>query len=70
MSDAGGKRYLPAADVLRVFSVGLVAWFHIWQQSWLDPGFFLWGVLVAARRPGRGGYVAGDLGRLRRGVLL
>ena len=38
MSVPAGKR-LAAADVLRVASIFIVGWFHIWQQSWLDPGF-------------------------------
>ena len=29
--------YADAGDFLRVASVGLVGWFHIWQQSWLNP---------------------------------
>ena len=33
------ERRLAAADALRVAAVFLVGWFHIWQQSWLDPGF-------------------------------
>lgn len=26
------------ADVFRVLAVGMVGWFHIWQQTWLSPG--------------------------------
>ena len=33
----------PAADVLRVASVFMIAWYHIWQQSWLNPNFTLFG---------------------------
>ena len=29
--------YADAGDFLRVASVGFVGWFHIWQQSWLNP---------------------------------
>ena len=31
------RRYFAAADVLRVLCIFTVAWFHIWQQSWLYP---------------------------------
>ena len=34
-----GRRYFAAADVLRILCIFTVAWFHIWQQSWLDPSF-------------------------------
>ena len=26
------------ADVFRVMAVGMVGWFHIWQQTWINPG--------------------------------
>jgi len=26
---------------IRVLAIGLIAWFHIWQQSWLCPAFFV-----------------------------
>lgn len=29
-----------AADVFRVMAVGMVAWFHIWQQSWQGAGAY------------------------------
>ena len=31
------ERYVPVADGLRALCVGVVMWFHIWQQSWLNP---------------------------------
>ena len=34
--------YADAADALRVRSILMVAWFHIWQQSWLSPSL-AWG---------------------------
>ena len=33
--------YADAADLLRVLSVGMVGWYHIWQQSWLNPNLRL-----------------------------
>lgn len=26
------------ADVFRAMAVGMVGWFHIWQQTWINPG--------------------------------
>ena len=31
-----GER-IPELDGFRVLMVGIVAWFHFWQQSWLTP---------------------------------
>ena len=70
MSTPRGKSYIPAADLLRVFSVGLVACFHIWQQSWLDPGFRVAGVYFDLQRIIRRGYMAVDLMLLLSGFLL
>ena len=64
------KEYIAAADLLRVFSVGLVACFHIWQQSWLDPGFRLLGVRFDLQRIIRRGYMGVDLMLLLSGFLL
>ena len=64
------KDYIAAADFLRVFAVGLVACFHIWQQSWLDPGFRLGSVYFDLQRIIRRGYMAVDLMLLLSGFLL
>ena len=64
------KEYIAAADLLRVFSVGLVACFHIWQQSWLDPGFSVAGAYFDLQRIVRRGYMAVDLMLLLSGFLL
>ena len=32
-----------APDFLRVLSIAIVAWYHFWQQSWLNPNFQLFG---------------------------
>lgn len=66
----GDRPYLAAADLLRVFSVGLVAWFHIWQQSWLNPGFSVLGTWVDLQRLVRRGYMMVDLLLLLSGFLL
>ena len=70
MTARKGKDYIAAADFLRVFAVGLVACFHIWQQSWLDPGFRLGGVYFDLQRLIRRGYMAVDLMLLLSGFLL
>ena len=70
MREAPGKQYIAAADFLRVFAVGLVACFHIWQQSWLDPGFRVFGVYVDLQRIIRRGYMGVDLMLLLSGFLL
>ncbi len=70
MSRPGRKNYIAAADLLRVFAVGLVACFHIWQQSWLDPGFTLLGVRFDLQRIIRRGYMGVDLMLLLSGFLL
>lgn len=70
MIDPKDRNYLAAADLLRVFSMGLVAWFHIWQQSWLDPGFHIAGAYVDLQRIIRRGYMAVDLLLLLSGFLL
>lgn len=64
------KTYIAAADLLRVFCVGMVAWFHIWQQSWLDPGFRLGGVYFDLQRIVRRGYMMVDVMLLLSGFLL
>ena len=28
-------KYAAAADFLRVISVFMIGWYHIWQQNWL-----------------------------------
>lgn len=32
-----GEKYVPVADGLRAIFIFIVAWYHIWQQSWLSP---------------------------------
>ena len=70
MKGSARKNYIAAADFLRVFAVGLVACFHIWQQSWFDPGFTLGGVHVDLQRIIRRGYMGVDLMLLLSGFLL
>ena len=61
---------MAAPDVLRVFSIFIVAWFHIWQQSWLDPGFFIGKYYVNLQNVVRHGYMMVDEMLLLSGFLL
>lgn len=59
-----------AADFLRVFCVGFIGWYHIWQQSWLNPDLRL-GKLVFRFYPLVScGYMFVDLMLLLSGFLL
>lgn len=37
MAQRNGSERIPELDGFRVLMVGIVAWFHFWQQSWLTP---------------------------------
>ena len=62
--------YVQAADGLRVVAVFLVAWFHIWQQSWLDPVLKIGPVRLDFNGPVRTGYMMVDVMLLLSGFLL
>ena len=64
------RERLAAPDVLRVASVFIVAWFHIWQQSWLDPGFHIGSYYVNLQQVVRHGYMMVDELLLLSGFLL
>ena len=64
------RRYFAAADILRILCILLVAWFHIWQQSWLDPSFTLFGHYFDLQRLVRRGYMTVDLTLVLSGFLL
>ena len=40
------SRYLDVLDGFRVCLMFVVAWFHIWQQSWLMPIFYAGDILI------------------------
>jgi len=62
--------YVDAGDFLRVASVGLVAWFHIWQQSWLNPNLTIFGHTLRIWPVVSGGYMFVDLMLMLSGFLL
>jgi len=61
---------LAAADVLRVACIAIVAWYHFWQQSWLDPGFHIGSYYVNLQQMIRHGYMAVDVILVLSGFLL
>lgn len=62
--------YAAAGDILRVFCCFMVAWYHIWQQSWLNPVLTTGMFTVNMSRPVRAGYMFVDLMLLLSGFLL
>ena len=64
------RSYLAAADILRVVCIGLVGWYHIWQQSWLNPGFHLGSYYVNLQQVVRNGYMMVDVLLVLSGFLL
>ena len=64
------KNYLAAADLLRVIAISLVGWYHIWQQSWLDPGFIIASHYVNLQQFVRNGYMMVDILLVLSGFLL
>lgn len=64
------RPYLAAADLLRAACVGLVGWYHIWQQSWLDPGFSIGSHYVNLQQLVRNGYMMVDVLLVLSGFLL
>lgn len=64
------RSYLAAADILRVVCISLVGWYHIWQQSWLNPSFFLAGHYVNLQQLVRNGYMMVDVLLVLSGFLL
>lgn len=51
------RRYVPVADGFRVLCVLFVGWFHIWQQSWLNPMLEIGGLRLDLSGPVRAGYM-------------
>ena len=64
------NQYVGVCDGMRVLSIGIVAWFHIWQQSWLWPEFNIWGHEINLDPIIRSGYMWVDLMILISGFCL
>lgn len=62
--------HVDVCDGIRVLSIGIVAWFHIWQQSWLWPGLTLGGLRIDLDPVIRSGYMWVDLMILISGFCL
>ena len=62
--------YIAIADVLRVTAVALIAWYHFWQQSWLDPGFYFCGTYINLQKLVSAGYMMVDPLLVLSGFLL
>ena len=62
-------RYAAAGDLMRVLSILLIAWFHIWQQSWLSPALMLGGKWIDLTPWVRAGYMMVDLMLVLSGFL-
>ena len=56
-----GLKYVETCDGLRTMAVLIVAWFHIWQQSWLFPGVTLFGREISLDPLVRSGYIWVDM---------
>lgn len=63
-------RYADAADFLRVACVGFIGWYHIWQQSWLNPDLHILGHTVRFYPLVACGYMFVDLMLMLSGFLL
>ncbi len=66
----GDSRYAPVADGLRALATLFVAWFHIWQQSWLSPVLELGPLRLDFTAPVRTGYMMVDVLLLLSGFLV
>jgi len=63
-------KYVDTCDGLRTMAVLIVAWYHIWQQSWLFPGFTLFGHDISLDPLVRSGYIWVDMMILISGFCL
>lgn len=66
----GDTRYVAVADGLRAISIFIVAWYHIWQQSWLTPYIRGEGFFFSLDPLVRTGYLYVDIMLLLSGFLL
>ena len=62
------RLYMP--DGVRVMAIGLIMWFHIWQQSWLTPAINLGALSIDLSPAVRTGYMLVDIMLMLSGYLL
>ena len=67
---AAPRNHAAAGDLLRVFCVFMIGWYHIWQQSWLAPRLRMGPVDVNLTPWVRAGYMFVALMLLLSGFLL
>ncbi len=67
---APDTRHVDTCDGIRAAAIMIVAWFHIWQQSWLYPGLDLFGAHVSFDPLVRSGYMWVDIMILISGFCL
>lgn len=63
-------RFVASADLLRILCVFIVAWYHIWQQSWLNPVLKIGSFTLNFNPVVRTGYLMVDLLLMLSGFLL
>lgn len=61
---------LSMPDGVRVMAIGLIMWFHIWQQSWLAPVISGGNICVDLTPAVRTGYILVDIMLMLSGYLL
>ena len=64
------RAHAAAADMSRVLCAFMIGWYHIWQQSWLNPSLQLGPVRLDFAPYVRAGYMFVDLMLLLSGFLL
>lgn len=66
----GTSQFVASADLMRVVCVLLIAWYHIWQQSWLNPVLSIGRLKLDFNPVVRTGYMMVDLLLMLSGFLL
>ena len=63
-------RHVDTCDGVRALAILIVAWYHIWQQSWLYPNLTIGGKTVSFDPLVRSGYIWVDIMILISGFCL
>ena len=73
LADAGKNpdtRHVDTCDGVRALAICIVAWYHIWQQSWLYPNLTVFGREISFDPLVRSGYIWVDVMILISGFCL